>query len=239
MNDRIIYIADMDMNVKQYLKQNLEASCYKTKTFDNGEKLVWEINKLKPDLLIMDISLHGIDGLEVCRRLRQEHNTREIPILFLTDKKEEFDIVLGLEVGADDYMIKPFSVRELQSRIKALIRRTKLSQKSRSDDIKLNDLKFDVQGRTIYRGEVKIKFPKKEFELLMFMISNMGKILSREYLLEKIWGSDSFEGTRTVDVHIRYIRRKLCELDNEYCYIECVRKEGYRFINKKLSRKVG
>lgn len=171
--------------------------------------------------------------------MRQEPVTRDIPILFLTDKVDEFDIVLGLEVGADDYMLKPFSIRELLSRIKALLRRTQLVRSYNPKEVKLNDLKFDIPGRTVYKGNTEIKFPKKEFELLMLMVSNMGTVLSREFLLEKIWGAEIFNGTRTVDVHIRYIRRKLDQLDGEHSYIECVRKEGYRLTNKKQNRKVG
>ncbi len=238
MNDRLIYIADMDINTKQFLKQNLEACSYDVRTFDNGEKLVWECSKTKPDFIIMDIRLHGIDGLEVCRKLRQESQTRNVPILFLTDKIEEFDVVLGLEVGADDYMAKPFSIRELQSRIKAVLRRAQLTRPKEAEEIKLNSLKFDIQGRTVYNGETSVKFPMKEFELLKFLVLNTGKVLSREYLLEQIWGSNYYNGTRTVDVHIRNIRRKLDELDNEHSYIECIRRAGYRLNDKKASKLV-
>lgn len=235
MNDRLIYIADTDMNIKQFLKQSLEECNFDVRSFDNGEKLVWECNKTKPDFIITDVKLHGIDGLEVCRKLRQESQTRDVPILFLTDKNEEFDVVLGLEVGADDYMTKPFSIRELQSRIKAVLRRTQLVRPKETDELKLSNLKFDVQGRTVYNGEISIKFPMKEFELLKFLILNTGKVLSREYLLEQIWGSNYYNGTRTVDVHIRNIRRKLDELDNDHSYIECVRRAGYRLNDKKIN----
>lgn len=240
MEDRIIYIADMDVAVKQLLKQSFEACNYRIKLFDNGEKLVWECNRARPDFVIMDVKLHGIDGFEVCRKLRQEANTSDLPILFLTEKNDEFDIVLGLELGADDYMVKPFSIRELQSRIKALFRRTQmLRTKSDFDKLKLNNLEFDVQGRTINNGNISIKFSLKEFELLMFMISNSGVVLSRDYLLERIWGANFYNGTRTVDVHIRNIRKKLDELDCTHSYIESIRRSGYRFNENMLNGKVG
>jgi len=239
MKDRLIYIADMDKDAMQFLKQNLESYSFDVRIFDNGKKLVMDCIKIKPDFVIMEVRLHGIDGLEACRKLRQECNTRDIPILFLTDKRDEFDVVLGLEVGADDYMVKPFSMRELQSRIKAIWRRTQLIRAKEIDTIKLNDLNFDVQGRTVYNGNISIKFPKKEFELLMFMIMNKGKVLSRDYILDQIWGSDQHNDSRTLDVHIRYIRRKLDALNSRHYYIESIRKSGYRFIDKRIDKKVG
>lgn len=238
MIDKLIYIADMDINVKEYVKKHLEANGYRTGFFDNGEKLTLECNVVKPDFIILDIKLQGIDGLEVCRILRQGSYTRDIPILFLTDKKEDFDVALGLEIGADDYMTKPFSVRELQSRIKAVLRRTQRIIPNETDIMELNNLKIDLQGRIVYKGNISIKFPMKEFELLTLLVLNMGKVLSREYLLEQIWGADYYSGSRTMDVHIRYIRRKLEDLDSEHSYIESIRRVGYRFNDKKLNKMV-
>jgi DNA-binding response OmpR family regulator len=239
MQDRLIYIADMDFDAMQILKKDLEDCSFNVRLFDNGESLVLECFKLKPDFLIMDIRLHGIDGLEVCRKLRHDRNTRDVPILFLSDKRDEFDVVLGLEVGADDYMVKPFSIRELQSRIKAVWRRSRNIRRIESDVIKLNNLNFDVQGRTVYNENLSIKFPKKEFELLMFLLKNKGQILSRSCISEHIWGSDWHNDSRTLDVHIRYIRRKLYQLDNRHTYIESIRKLGYRFIDKVFIKNVG
>ncbi|EGD47556.1 two component transcriptional regulator, winged helix family [Ruminiclostridium papyrosolvens DSM 2782] len=239
MKDKLIYIADMYNDALQLLKQNLESYNFDVKVFDNGDKLVINCIKLKPDFVIMDINLHGIDGLEVCRKLRQECNTRDIPIIFLTEKKDEFDVLLGLEVGADDYMVKPFSIRELHSRIKAIWRRTRFNRAKELDNIKLNNLIFDIQGRTVSNGNISIKFPQKEFELLMFMIINKGKVLNRNYIIKQIWGSDRYNDSRTLDVHIRYLRKKLDVLDNKHLYIESIRKSGYRFIDKKVDDKVG
>lgn len=242
MSDKLIYIADMDNEGMQLIKHHLESCNYRVKVFDNGEKLAWECNYLAPDLIIMDIKLHEIDGLEVCRRLRQEELTRLIPILILSDRKEEFDVVLGLEIGADDYMIKPCSIRELQSRIKAITRRVKSefhSCPADTDILRINNLTLDIQGRSVYNGSKSIRFALKEFELLKLMAMNMNKVLTRKFILEKIWDSDYYSGTRTVDVHIRNIRRKLYELDNEHSYIECVRRSGYRFNDKRMNIKVG
>ncbi len=176
--------------------------------------------------------LPGMDGLEVCRQLRQNSKSSGIPIILLTAKSEEFDKVLGLELGADDYITKPFSVRELVARVKALFRRINISVSPETDIIKQGAITIDCNRREVYKEDKLIDMPLKEFELLKLLILNKGKVLSREVLLEKVWGFDYYGETRTVDVHIRYLRQKIEDDDSNPLYIETVRGIGYKFSDR-------
>jgi len=176
--------------------------------------------------------LPGIDGLEVCRQLRQDIRTKNVPIIILTAKNEEFDKVLGLELGADDYITKPFSVRELIARVKALFRRLSSSADKNSELLMHGDITIDCTRREVYKDGELLEMPLKEFELLKLLILNKGKVLSRELLLEKIWGFDYYGETRTVDVHIRYLRQKIENDDSNPVFIETIRGIGYRFNDK-------
>ncbi len=178
--------------------------------------------------------LPGLDGLEVCRQLRSSSLTKNVPIIMLTAKSEEFDKVLGLELGADDYITKPFSVRELVARVKALFRRMNTSQPVESEIIHHGDITIDFSRHEAYKKGRLIELPFKEFELLKMLILNKGKVLSRELLLDKIWGFDYYGETRTVDVHIRYLRQKIEDDDSNPVYIETIRGIGYRFNDKEV-----
>lgn len=175
--------------------------------------------------------LPGIDGLEVCRRLKSQKETMLIPIIMITAKGEEVDKIIGLELGADDYITKPFSVRELVARVKALLRRARLSLPEVLEDnvIKLGDLVINSSTYEVYKGEEKIDLTLKEFGLLKLLVLNKGKVLTRDFLLDKVWGYEYYGETRTVDVHIRYLRQKLEKVGIKQC-IETVRGVGYRFV---------
>lgn len=232
MSKQTIFVVEDDIHIQQLIKYNLEANGFKVTVFDNGEDLLSETAYNLPDLFILDIMLPGIDGLEVCRSLRQNAAAKSIPIIMLTAKSEEFDKVLGLELGADDYITKPFSVRELLARIKALFRRINSVPESKSDIISHADITIDCTRREVYKGNKLIEMPLKEFELLKMLITNKGKVLSRELLLDKIWGFDYYGETRTVDVHIRYLRQKIEDNDENPTFIETIRGIGYRFTDK-------
>lgn len=232
MSKQTIFVVEDDIHIQQLIKYNLEANGFKVTVFDNGEDLLSETSYNLPDLFILDIMLPGIDGLEVCRSLRQNAAAKSIPIIMLTAKSEEFDKVLGLELGADDYITKPFSVRELLARIKALFRRINSVPESKSDIISHADITIDCTRREVYKGNKLIEMPLKEFELLKMLITNKGKVLSRELLLDKIWGFDYYGETRTVDVHIRYLRQKIEDNDENPTFIETIRGIGYRFTDK-------
>lgn len=232
MSRELIFAVEDETHIQQLIKYNLEANGYKVLTFESGESLLNECKSTTPDLFILDIMLPGMDGLEVCRELRQNARTKSIPIIMLTAKSEEFDKVLGLELGADDYMTKPFSVRELVARVKALFRRVNIPTLEEVEIIKHGDISIDCVRREVYKRGNRLDLPLKEFELLKMLILNKGKVLSRELLLEKIWGFDYYGETRTVDVHIRYLRQKIEDDDNNPVYIETVRGIGYRFNDK-------
>ncbi len=227
-----IFIVEDENHIQELLKYNLQANGYKVSIFDSGEAMLEECSKSVPDLFILDIMLPGMDGLEICRRLREDIRAKNIPIIMLTAKSEEFDKVLGLELGADDYIVKPFSVRELVARIKAILRRIDKFSIDDSEIITHGNITLDCARREVYKNGNLIEMPLKEFELLKLLMQNKGKVLSREILLEKIWGFDYYGETRTVDVHIRYLRQKIEDDDNNPTYIETVRGIGYRFSDK-------
>lgn len=235
MSKELIFAVEDEIHIQQLIKYNLESNGFKVMTFISGESLLNECQGTTPDLFILDIMLPGMDGLEVCRQLRQNPRTKNLPIIMLTAKSEEFDKVLGLELGADDYITKPFSVRELLARVKAIFRRVQSTATIDSEILKHADITIDCTRREVYKGDALIEMPLKEFELLKLLIVNKGKVLSREMLLEKVWGFDYYGETRTVDVHIRYLRQKIEEDDSNPVYIETVRGIGYRF-NDKISK---
>lgn len=234
MPKELIFAVEDEIHIQQLIKYNLEANGYRVLTFESGEALLNECNSSIPDLFILDIMLPGIDGLEVCRQLRQNTRTKNIPVIMLTAKSEELDKVLGLELGADDYITKPFSVRELVARVKALFRRVNISVPVETEIIKHDEISIDCTRREVYKRDNLIEMPLKEFELLKLLIINKGKVLSRELLLEKIWGFDYYGETRTVDVHIRYLRQKIEDDDSNPIYIETIRGIGYRFNDKGI-----
>jgi two-component system alkaline phosphatase synthesis response regulator PhoP len=223
---------DDEKSIVELIKFNLEREGFQVLTaFDGNEALV-KAREKKPELIILDVMLPGIDGIEICRSLSRDLSTRQIPIIMLSARTEELDKVLGLEMGADDYITKPFSPRELIARVKARIRRSHSMQ----DELRLKDRKLVIRDVVIDcdRFEVTVKGEKleltpKEFELLRFLAEKPGKVLSRELLLEKIWGYDFVGDSRTVDVHIRHIRQKLEKAPGAPNFIETVRGVGYRF----------
>ena len=232
MSKELIFAVEDEVHIQQLIKYNLEANGYKVLTFESGESLLKECKNTIPDLFILDIMLPGMDGLELCRQLRQNIRTKNVPVIMLTAKSEEFDKVLGLELGADDYITKPFSVRELVARVKALFRRVNSSIPPEAEIISHGNISIDCTRREVYKDGKMIEMPLKEFELLKLLILNKGKVLSREVLLDKIWGFDYYGETRTVDVHIRYLRQKIEDDDSNPIYIDTVRGIGYRFNDK-------
>ena len=181
-----------------------------------------------PHLILLDLMLPGMDGLEVCRQLRSMDAFKKTPIIMLTAKGEEVDKILGLEMGADDYITKPFSIRELNARIKAVLRRTGYESdvQNEVEILQVRDITIDLNKREVYKGEKILQMTLKEFELLNILAKNKGHVLSRDVLLDKVWGYDYYGETRTVDVHIRHLR-KLIE-DEKETYIETVRGIGYK-----------
>jgi len=232
MSKELIFSVEDEEHIRQLIKYNLEANNFKVITFESGESLLNECKITTPDLFIIDIMLPGIDGFEVCRQLRQNNRTKYVPVIMLRAKGEKFDRVLGLELGADDYITKPFSVRELVARVKAIFRRVSAPSSAEEETVRLGGITMDCARREVKKNGQLIEMPLKEFELLKILMYNKGKVLSRELLLEKVWGFDYYGETRTVDVHIRYLRQKIEDDDSNPKLIETIRGIGYRFNDR-------
>lgn len=225
--EKILVVDDED-HIVELITYNLISSGYDVISANNGIDALKIAKKEKPNLILLDLMLPGLDGFEVCKAVRGESDIKEIPIIMLTAKGEELDKILGLELGADDYMTKPFSIRELLARIKVIFRRTK-SSKTDEDLFKTDNIYINFNRREVIIFDKKIDLTVKEFELLEILVKNKGNILTREMLLDKIWGYEYVGETRTVDVHIRYLRKKIEEDDKNPKFIETIRGVGYRF----------
>lgn len=223
-----VLVVDDEEHIVELIKFNLEGNGYEVVEAYDGIKAIELSKEEKVDIVILDLMLPGVDGIEVCRSLRKNPDTEKIPIIMLTARSEETDKVLGLEIGADDYITKPFSVRELIARMKAVLRRSSDNKKEAKKVIKINDIIIDIEKHEVTRNNDKIELTLKEFELLRILAENRGKVLSRNMLLDEVWGYDYFGETRTVDVHIRHLRKKIEENDKAPKYIETIRGVGYK-----------
>lgn len=223
-----ILIIEDELNIFELIKFNLEAQGFEVEGAYDGATAVEKIVEIRPDLIILDLMLPGKDGLTICREIRADKNLAYIPVIMLTAKSEEFDKVLGLEMGADDYMTKPFSVKELYARVKAVLRRTEMIKSSDTEEITVGSLRILPGSFEVYKNNKKLSLTLKEYELLLYLANNKNKVLTRDQLLDEIWGYEYYGETRTVDVHIRYLRKKI--EDDQEKYIETVRGVGYRLV---------
>ena len=228
MSKELIYVVDDEVNIRELLVFNLEKAGYQVKSFPDGRSFLEELGVRKPDLLCLDLMLPDYDGVELCKKIRHSPGISDLPILMLTARTTEFDTVIGLEAGADDYLGKPFSVNEFLARVRALLRRTGRSSRVQEDALVLQaqGLQMDPEKRTVIKDGQPLTLTFKEFELLKLLLSNQGRAFSREELLSKIWGYDYFGDTRTVDVHIHSLRKLIGEE-----LIETVRGIGYKFVS--------
>jgi two-component system OmpR family response regulator len=228
MADNRVLIVEDDANLLETLKYNLSKEIYGVVTASDGEQAIEVARREIPDLIILDIMLPKINGFEVCRILRKE---MAVPILMLTAKADETDKIVGLEIGADDYMTKPFSMRELLARVRAMLRRAKIAEAPSTDEsISLNvgNLEVDTARHRASLSGVVLELSPKEFDLLAFLAKNRGLVFSREQLLEKVWGYDYAGDTRTVDVHIRWLRQKIETNPSHPSHLITVRGAGYK-----------
>ncbi|MEG0371958.1 MAG: response regulator transcription factor [Clostridium sp.] len=223
-----ILVVDDEIHIIELLKYNLEASGYKVMSAQTGKEAIKLAYEKKPDLILLDVMLPDMDGFDVCKNINKSKETENIPIIMLTAKGDELDKILGLEIGADDYMTKPFSVRELIARIKAVLRRN-LKEENTQNVISLGEIIMNMDKYVITKNDKKIDLTLKEFELLKLLIINRGKVLTRDFLLDKVWGYEYYGETRTVDVHIRHLRKKIEDDDKTPKYIETVRGIGYKY----------
>lgn len=221
-----ILIVDDERPIVDSIKYTLYREGYDVVVSYDGEDALEKFKKENPDLIILDIMLPKLSGLEVCRIIRRTSN---VPIIMLTAKGEDMDRVIGLELGADDYVPKPFSMRELVARIKAVLRRAKLpiTSTKTKEKLEFDDVVIDVVGRIVTKRGRQIDLSPKEFDLLVTLAENEGRVMSREYLLTNVWGEDFYGDDRTVDVHIRWLREKLEDDPSNPKYIQTVRGIGY------------
>lgn len=224
-----VLIVDDEEHIRELIKFNLEKEGYDVICANNGKEALEITANKYPSLILLDLMLPEMDGYEVCSRIRDNQDTCNIPIIMITAKCEELDKVKGLDIGADDYITKPFSVKELLARVKAVLRR--VCSNIVYDGIKFGDVIINFANHQVVKNNNKVDFTLKEFELLEVLIKNAGKVLTRDFLLEKIWGYEYIGETRTVDVHIRHLRKKIEQDDKNPKYIETIRGVGYRFNN--------
>ena len=222
MNNKILIVED-EKDIRDLIIYSLEGKGYQTISTDDGEKAIKMLKENKPDLVILDWMLPSVSGLEICRSIRRDINTKNIPIIMLTAKITEEDKVLGLDSGADDYITKPFSTAELSSRVKAILRRI---ERNNNKKLKYADIEMDLVAHKIIRNGRKIKLGPKEFKLLKNFLEQPQRVFSRDQLLDKIWGENIYVEPRTVDVHIRRLRKAITA-NNEINIIRTVRDAGY------------
>lgn len=225
MTDKVIAVVDDEEDIVELVSHHLKRDGFKVKKFHNGRDFLSYIKSVLPDLVILDIMLPGVDGLEICRILKNASRTSSLPIIMLTAKGTEADVVVGLELGADDYIVKPFSPRELVARVKSILRRTGKEEKEKLmklGDLSVNSEKFEVS----VNGE-KIDLTTTEFKILEVLMEGMGKVFTRDQLLKKkrIWGDEKLVYDRTIDVHIKNLREKLGKTGS---MIKTVRGIGYK-----------
>jgi two-component system, OmpR family, alkaline phosphatase synthesis response regulator PhoP len=223
-----ILAVDDEQNILELVKLYLTREGYQVETVSRGNDALPKINQMNPDLVILDLMLPDTDGFEVCRNIR---GRSQVPILMLTARKEDIDKIVGLEMGADDYLTKPFNPRELIARIKAILRRYQTGQKS-SNLIELGRLRIDLSGHEVLVDGKRITLRTKEFALFTTLAQNIGMVFSREKLLEIVWGFDYYGETRTVDVHINHLREKL---SGSGVNIETLRSIGYKMTISERS----
>jgi DNA-binding response OmpR family regulator len=227
MSSRILIVED-DTNLLETIKYNLRKEGYEVSTASDGVQAIEIARRDKPDLLLLDIMLPKISGFEICRILRREMT---VPIIMLTAKADETDKIVGLEIGADDYMTKPFSMRELLARVRAMLRRIKMAESSTVTEpvvLKTNNLQIDMARHRVSLSGSVLELSPKEFDLLAFLATNKGLVFNREQLLEKVWGYDFAGDTRTVDVHIRWLRQKIEANPGHPQFLVTVRGTGYK-----------
>lgn len=227
MKAKILAIDD-EIHIIELLRFNLETNNYEVDFAYDGIDGYIKAKEIKPDLILLDWMLPNISGIDILKKIRSDKNLKNIPVIMLTAKNMESDKVEGLEIGADDYITKPFSIKELLARISSVLRRYNINGQNEESILSIGNLKLDLQKYEIYRGSEKIELTLKEFELLKLLIENKGKVLSRNYLLDKIWGYEYYGETRTVDVHIRYLRKKIEGNSPSEKHIQTIRGVGYK-----------
>ncbi len=229
MPPKILVVEDED-SLATLLQYNLQKEGYQVTLTGDGEEALVLVDESAPDLVVLDWMLPRVSGIEICRRLRARPESRNLPIIMLTARGDEGDKVLGLELGADDYITKPFSIREFMSRVRALLRRAQLPPlDAREEIVEVDGLRIDTARRTVDREGKPMQLTYLEFELLRTLAANPGRVFTRKALLDDLWGGSEFRDPRTIDVHVRHLREKIERDPAEPEFIFTVRGVGYRF----------
>ncbi len=223
-NNYKILLVDDEPDILEFLSYNLKKEGYNVFTANNGKEAVSVAKKENPHLIILDVMMPDMDGIETCREIREISGLKDVMIAFLTARSEDYSQIAGFEVGADDYINKPIKPRVLISRIKALLRRGHISENLTTDKTDMGGIKIDRDRYVVFKDEKEINLPKKEFELLALLASKPGNVFTRETILDRVWGGEVVVGDRTIDVHIRKLREKLGE-----DFIKTVKGIGYKF----------
>ena len=229
---RKVLVIDDEAMIRKTVRLACEKEGYAVQEAENGTEALAKLDSFRPDIILLDLMLPDISGFDVCRDIRRAGT--KVPILILSAKTEEIDVVVGLEIGADDYVIKPFRPRELLARIAAHLRKSRQEEDRESDGRMIfRDLVIDANERRVYRQDIEIQLTHTEFDLLSFLASNAGKVLSREKILNSVWGYEYPIETRVIDVHVRNLRRKIEDDASHPLYILAVPGIGYRFTATK------
>jgi len=223
-NEYKILLVDDEPDILEFLSYNLKKEGFNVYTANNGKEAIAVAKKENPQVIILDVMMPDMDGIETCREIREIPGLKDVMIAFLTARNEDYSQIAGFEVGADDYINKPIKPRVLISRIKALLRRSGSLDAGSNEKVDMGGIKIDRERYLVMQDEKEINLPKKEFELLALLASKPGKVFTREVILDKVWGGEVIVGDRTIDVHIRKLREKLGE-----DYIKTVKGIGYKF----------
>ncbi len=230
-----ILVVEDEPDIRKLVQYNLVQERFKVLEAENGEEALKLVQRDRPNLVILDLMLPGLSGLELCRILRDRADTARVPILMLTAKAGEADKVVGLEMGADDYLSKPFSPRELVARVRAILRRTDIAALGEAPLLyEKGPVRIDFATYEVAVSGKPVKLTLKEFELLRFLVQNPNRVLSRDQLLDRVWGGETFVTPRTVDVHIRRLRKAIENDDRKPTWILTLRGVGYKFDEKAL-----
>jgi len=226
---RRILVVDDEAVIRKAIRMACEKEGYEVVEAENGNEALRQVELARPDLVLLDLMLPDISGFDVCREVRKQG--LRVPVIIVSAKTEEIDIVVGLEIGADDYITKPFRARELLARIAAHLRRVREDDRSSNGRLDFKDLAINLNERRVFRGEREVELTHTEFDLLAFLASNAGKVLSREKILNHVWGYEYPIETRVIDVHVRNLRRKIEEDPSHPYFILAVPGIGYRFTS--------
>lgn len=228
--DKLIFVVDDEKDIRELVSVNLKKYGFKSKEFSDGSSMLLALPRIKPDLIILDVMMPGMDGIEITKKLKSDKNYNDIPIIILTAKTDETDKIVGLEMGADDYVSKPFSPKELIARIKAVLRRFSKNVDERQKIVKYKNITIDEQRVEVLMNNKPLNLTATEYNILRILIENKDRVCSRDYLMSNLWGDEKIVIDRTIDVHIKHLRDKLGPNGK---MIKNIRGFGYKISNEK------